>query len=83
MMEMENGIRLYVYQVVGEKEGGRLNLFVFDIKDRFRNASDIIKSIFVLRVPEYHPYIRIRLPKADAKIIYRALPKHGQVAVFR
>jgi hypothetical protein len=83
MMEMENGIRLYVYQKVGENEGGRFNHFVFDIKDRFRNTWGIIRSIFVLKVPEYHPYIRIRVPKADAKIIYRAVPRHGQIALFR
>jgi hypothetical protein len=34
-------------------------------------------------VPEYHPYIRIRMAKSDAKIIYRALPGHGQFAVYR
>jgi hypothetical protein len=83
MLETENGIRLYVYQEIDEKSGSRLSRFLFDIIDRFKNIGDIIKSIFVLKVPEYHPYIRIRMAKADAKIIFRALPTHGQVTVFR
>lgn len=83
MLETENGIRLYVYQDTGEKTGGRLSRFFFDINDRLKNIGDIIKNIFILKVPEYHPYIRIRMAKADAKIIYRALPRHGQVTVYR
>lgn len=83
MFEMENGTRLYVYQNVGENEGGGLNLFFFDLNDRLRNIRDNLKSIIALKVPEYHPSIKIRIAKADAKIIYRALPKHGQIAVFR
>jgi hypothetical protein len=83
MLETENGCRLYVYQDIGEKTGGGLSRFLFDINDRFNNSWDIIKSIFVLKVPEYHLYIKIRMTKADAKIIYRALPRHGQIAVYR
>jgi hypothetical protein len=83
MFEMENGTRIYIYQNVGENEGGSLNLFLFDLWDRFRNFRENIKSMFALKVPEYHPAIRLRMQKTDAKIIYRALPKHGQVAVFR
>ena len=83
MMETENGFRLYVYQDTGEKSGGAISRFLFDISDRFKNTWDIIKSIFVLKVPEYHPSIRIRMKKADAKIIFRALPRHGQIVVYR
>jgi hypothetical protein len=80
---MDNGIRLYVYQNIEKSEGGGLRLFLFDLNDRLRNIGDNIRSIITLKVPEYHPYIRIRMAKADAKIIYRALPEHGQVAIFR
>jgi hypothetical protein len=82
-LQMDNGFRLYVYQDDDEKSGGSLGRFLFDINDRFRNSWDLIKSICVFRVPEYHPAIRIRLPKADAKIIYRALPRKGQIALYR
>lgn len=81
IMEMGNGVRLYVYQEVGDEPGDPFSLFLFDIKDRLRNIWNILKSISVLKVPEYHPFIKIRLPKVDAKFIYRAVPVHGQVAV--
>jgi hypothetical protein len=83
MLESETGIRLYFYQDTGEKPGDRLSRFLFDINDRFKNIGNIIKNIVLLKVPEYHPYIRIRIAKADAKVIYRALPKHGQISVYR
>ena len=83
MLEMENGTRLYICQEVGGNEGGALNLFLFDLNDRLRNTGDNLKSILGFQVPEYHPAIIIRLAKADARIIYRALPQYGQIAVFR
>ncbi|MGD0582651.1 MAG: hypothetical protein ABR974_06860 [Bacteroidales bacterium] len=81
MMETENGFRLYVYQE--EDAGGALSRFVFDAGDRFKNIWDIIKSIALFKVPEYHPAIRLRMKKVDARIIYRALPAHGQISLFR
>jgi hypothetical protein len=81
--DMNNGIRLYVCQNTGENDGGRLNRVLFDLTDRFRNFREDLKSIASFRVPDYHPSVRIRMAKSDARIIYRALPKHGQVALFR
>lgn len=80
MLEMDGGIRLYVYGT-DSKRGGRLAFFLFDISDRFRNSLDIIRNIFLLKVPEYHPAIKIWMEKSDARIIYRGLPRSGQVAV--
>ena len=80
ILEMGNGCRLYVYQE-SDGEGSAVNRLLFDLTDRTRNSWDIVKSVFTLKVPEYHPYIKIVLPGSDARIIYRALPKHGQVAV--
>jgi len=83
MFETENGIRLYIYQAIEENEGGKFKLFLFDLNDRLRNIHDNLKAIISFKVPEYYPAIRLRMKKADAKIIYRALPKHGQIAIFR
>ena len=83
MFEMENGVRLYIYQNTDEKEKGGMKLFMFDLNDRIRNMHDNLRSISRLKVPEYHPAIRIRMKKADARIIYRALPKNGMVTLFR
>jgi hypothetical protein len=83
ILEMTNGTRIYVYQLEKEKPGDRTNAFIFDMKDRLSNTWIAIKSVALFKVPEYHPFIKMRLPRADAKIIYRALPKNGQIAVSR
>ena len=83
MFETDNGIRIYIYQADEENEKGGFKPFLFDLNDRFRNIRDNLKSIVSFKVPEYHPSIRLRMKKADAKIIYRALPKHGQIAIYR
>jgi hypothetical protein len=83
ILEMTNGIRIYVYQLEKEKPGDRINAYIFDLKDRLRNTWISLKSAALFKVPEYHPFVKMRLPRADAKIIYRALPKNGQIAVSR
>lgn len=80
MLEMDGGIRLYVYGS-GVKRDGSLAFFFFDLADRFRNSLDIFRSVISLKVPDYHPYIKIWMEKSDARIIYRGLPRKGQVAV--
>jgi len=82
IFEMANGIRLYIYQNIDEKKGDRLALFMFDLNDKLKNFKLNLKSLIGLKVPEYHPSIKIKMAKADAKIIYRALPKHGLISVF-
>lgn len=82
ILEVNRGIRIYVYQQEKTKFVDRMSQFKFDIKDRITDTWSSLKSIAVLKVPEYHPYIRIKLPRTDAKIIYRAIPKNGQIAVF-
>ncbi|MFZ2338774.1 MAG: hypothetical protein WAW07_03500 [Bacteroidales bacterium] len=82
ILEMDNGIRIYVYQTTDTLKSDGRQLFFFDLRDRFRTTWSYMKSIAMLRVPEYHPFIKIRLPKADAKILYRAVPRRGQIAVY-
>ncbi len=83
ILEMDNGIRIFVYQDDKISANDRKHHFVFDLTDRLRNAWSAFRSVALLKVPEYHPFIKITLPKADAKIIYRAIPRNGQVAVYR
>lgn len=82
MMEMENGFRLYVYQN-NDEEGGGLRKYFFDVNDRFKNIAAIFGKIFVFKVPEYHPSVKIKMERSDARIIYRALPRYGQIAIYR
>ena len=83
ILEMTGGSRIYVYQDENVKFKDRMSRFRFDIKDRLGDTWRSIKSVAVLKVPDYHPYIKMRLPRTDAKIIFRAIPKNGQVAVSR
>lgn len=83
VLEMTNGTRIFIYQEEDENGSERRNQFRFDLKLRVRDFWDSFKSVAVFKVPDYHPYIKMRLPRADARIIYRALPKHGQVGVYR
>ncbi len=83
VMRLDHGFSLYVYQDTGDDAGGVMNRFIFDIRDRFNGIWSIIKSIAGFKVPEYHPSIRLRMKKTDARIIYRALPRNGQIALFR
>jgi len=82
ILEMDRGIRIYVYQEENEKFSDKMDQLLFDLKDRLRYTWSAIKSVAVLKVPEYHPYIRMKLPRTDAKIIYRAIPKNGQITIF-
>jgi hypothetical protein len=83
IMEMENGIVMLVYQEERLNPGDGLHLFMFDLKYRMKHAVRAMKSIITFKVPEYHPFIKLKLPRTDAKIIYRALPERGQIAVYR
>ncbi len=83
ILDMDNGLRIYVYQEVADSANSdRNNLFFFDLNDRLKNTWQSMKSVTSFKVPEYHPFIKIRVPKADAKIMYRAIPRKGQIAVY-
>jgi hypothetical protein len=83
VLEMNNGTRIFVYQSEFPHPGDKMHLFKFDMKYRLQNTFNAIKRTMSFKVPDYHPFIKIRIPRADAKIIYRALPVHGQIAVYR
>jgi hypothetical protein len=83
ILEMQNGVKVYVYQDEKLRFGDGIRRFGFDLWDRIYSTGSSLIRVFILRVPEYHPYIKIRLARADAKIIYRAIPYNGQVAVYR
>jgi len=82
IMEMDNGIRLYIYQEDKLKPGDSLYRSLFDIYHRMRYAAKTFLRVITFRIPEYQPYIKLRIPRSDAKIIYRALPEKGQIALY-
>lgn len=82
ILELERGLRIFVYQAEQDTAPDRRQLRMFDLKDRMRNSWSSMKKVTVFKVPEYRPFIKLRLTRADAKIIYRAIPRKGQVAVY-
>lgn len=82
ILETNKGIKIYVYQEEKTEFSDRVNLFGFDLNDRIRNTIQAFKSMIRFDIPEYHPYIKLILPKAEAKTLYRAIPRKGQAAVY-
>ena len=82
ILEMNNGIRIFVYQQETEKSKDIYNQILFDITDRTKNTIAALRKMAAFEVPEYRLYIKIRMPKDDAKIIYRAVPQKGLITVF-
>lgn len=83
ILEMTDGTRIYICQQENEKPEDRKSRSRFDFQYRLRDAKSSMKSIFRFKIPEYHLFIKIYLPRTDAKIIYRAIPKYGQVGLYR
>jgi hypothetical protein len=82
ILEMNNGIRIFVYQEEKEKSSDVYSQFQFDVTDRKKNTLKAFKKMMNFEVPEYRLYIKIKMPKEDAKIIYRAVPRNGLITVF-
>ncbi len=82
ILNLTDGIRIYIYQEEHDRAGDRLNQFLFDIKERMRDTWNAAKHVVLFKVPEYHPFIKLRLSRNDAKIIYRAIPKNGQIGIY-
>lgn len=83
ILEMNNGIRIFFYQEEHKKSSDVQDQMLFDLKDRLRRTKDALRKVKKFEVPDYYPYIKIKLPKADAKIIYRALPVKGLITIYR
>jgi hypothetical protein len=83
ILETDKGVRIYIYQEENTKIEDKISQFKFDLNYRIKDTWSALKKVAIFKIPEYHPFIKIKLPRTDAKIIYRAIPKKGQIAVFR
>ena len=83
IMEMTNGVKIFVYEEEASVSDKDRVVFKFDLKYKMDEAKRYFKSISHFEVPEYYPVIKIKIPRTDAKIIYRAIPKHGQIGIYR
>jgi hypothetical protein len=81
ILEMNNKIRIYIMQEENLSKTDRKSNFEFDLRDKLHFTVNNLKAAIKFKVPEYYPYIKIRIPKSDARIIYRAIPRNGQIAI--
>lgn len=82
IFQMSNGTKIYIYESEKEQFSDRIVQFRFDLADRIKNTRASLKSAFAFKVPEYHPYIKIRIARGDARRIYRAIPRYGQAGIY-
>jgi hypothetical protein len=80
-LDTDSNIRCFFEQQEDTIAADRRARFFFDLKDRIRNASATMKYVVKLQTPPYVPYIKIWIPKAEAKIIYRAIPREGLIVL--
>lgn len=80
-LSTDRNIRFFFEQQEDTIGADRRARFFFDLKDRARNAKATIKAVARFETPPYTPYIKIWLPKADAKIVYRAIPREGLIVL--
>jgi hypothetical protein len=82
VLRMNNGLRIYVYQEEEDGDKGKGHTMRFDMSERLKDTWQSMKRVAMFRVPEYHPYLKIRIPREDARIIFRALPRNGQIGIY-
>ena len=80
-LETDRNVRFFFEQQEDTVSADRRARFFFDLKDRTRMASATMRSVLRLKTPPYVPYIKISVPKAEAKIIYRAIPREGMIVL--
>lgn len=81
ILETNSGIKIYFYQSETLSKSDNRHVFFFDLNDRIKTTFSSLKSVMMFKIPDYHPFIRVKIPREDAKIIYRALPVNGQLTV--
>lgn len=80
-LNTDQNIRLYFEQQEDTVGADRRARFFFDLKDKVKNAKATMKSVASFNTPPYVPYIKIWIPKAEAKIVYRAIPREGLIVL--
>jgi hypothetical protein len=78
---MNNNVKLYVYQEEVDSIPNK-TLFMFDLKDRLAFLKAATKNMMDFKIPEYQPYIKIRLRQKDIKTIYTAIASKALVSIY-
>ena len=81
IFETSSGIQLYFYESNPRESADGLKQFKFDFMDRVQSGYELLRATSTFKKPKYHPEIRIKLKKRDAKMIYRALPENASIVL--
>ena len=82
ILDMSQGVRIFVSQEENDNFINSMRLFLFDITCRIKDSWRSVISVLQFKVPDYHPFIRIMVPADNARIIYRALAGKGQAGIY-
>jgi len=80
-LETDKNIRFFFAQTEDTVSSDRRARFYFDLNDRLEHAKADIKAITSFKTPEYTPFIKIWVPKSEAKIIFYAIPREGMITL--
>lgn len=79
--KFDKPLRIIVEQE--EKAAGKYKLRALKAKtgERLKFFGEISSGIFSFKIPEYQPLIRIKIPRDEAKTIFRALPENAAMSL--
>jgi len=80
-LNTDRDFRLFFEQMEDTVSSDRRTRFFFNLNDRLESVKNEAKAIAAFKTPEYTPFIKIWLPKSDAKVIYYAIPKEGLIVL--
>jgi len=80
-LDTDRNVRFFFEQQEDTIFVDRFARFFFDLRDRAGNLWSNLKAMVLFDTPVYTPYVKIWLPKAEAKIIYRAIPREGLIVL--
>ncbi len=80
-LNTDKNFRLFFEQSEDTIGSDRRKKFFFNLNDRLTSAKKEADDIIHLRTPEYTPFIKIWVPKSDAKVIYYAIPREGLIVL--
>jgi hypothetical protein len=80
-LETNQNIKFFIAQSEDTIASDRRAHFYFDLNDRLDHAKSDLKAITSFKMPEYTPFIKIWIPKSEAKIIFYAIPREGMITL--
>lgn len=79
---LENGMTIFMEQGSQKINHDSRSYRKFLSDQRTKTWLVLCKDLFSLKVPDYHPWIKIYLPGDEVKNIYRALPGNAMVVLM-